>query len=76
MRENEHRTPTGERNIVQSGHDLVPILDSNVNPKWPPVISQFRSKLGFLTVNNRIREDIKIFDEEWAYTRPLHAPSQ
>jgi hypothetical protein len=36
---NELRMPIGEKNIIQSAHDLVAVMDSKIDPKRTPVIS-------------------------------------
>src|SRR3990172_12657005 len=68
------RTTPGNHDVIQSGDDLVPIMDSEIGPKRNPIISQSHPELDLLTWPHRIRGHIEILHGQRTHTHAGQCP--
>jgi hypothetical protein len=73
--ERELRLSPADEGVIQLGHNLVPVLDSNIGPDGISVISNPYPESNILTGPDRIWMHIKIFNEQRTNAMGGHGPS-
>ena len=69
----EFRGTPGDRNILNLGHKLIPVLDPDMAADGSPIISQSYLESNFLTRGSRIRINLKFFNVQGQGPTPLIA---
>jgi hypothetical protein len=73
--EKELRITGLKKNVMQLSHDLVAVLNSKIDPKRTPLISQPGSESDLLSRTDRIRRHVQVFNEKRTNAGRPHTPS-